>query len=61
MEVNADRDRRAPLLARLALYYKESGAFGKAADVVEEIMRLLPDNAGLAAELAELRAKAASE
>lgn len=55
---NTDRDHRAPLLARLAIYYKDNKEYGKAVDVMEEIVTLIPESAGeLRAEIDELKAK----
>lgn len=55
---NADRDHRAPLLARLALYYRDNKEYAKAVDVMEEIVALLPEHAGeLRVEIDELKAR----
>lgn len=59
---NTDRDRRVPLLARLALYYRDNKEYMKAVDVMEEIAALLPEHAGaLRVEIDELKAKATGQ
>lgn len=55
---NTDKEHRAPLLARLALYYRDNKEYAKAVDVMEEIVVLLPEHAGaLRVEIDELKAK----
>lgn len=55
---NTDRDHRVPLLARLAIYYKDNNEYEKAVGVMEEIAALLPENAAeLRKEIEELKAK----
>lgn len=55
---NGDRDHRVPLLARLAIYYKDSGEYAKAVGAMEEIVTLVPEHAAeLRTEIDELKAK----